>query len=211
MIPSMRRSRFAFSLAILAACRAPHAGSAAPAATASDSVVVLGNGLNAADLLGDGTRAQVFVAHRSNYNAHSGTTATFYVFATSDLSDSRIWQIVPFFGGPRDGTTGNESFRTAEGADCILDDMRLIRHHGAPAEVVMATRELGQSFADPANVKFLYYRLVRNSDERVGWPTFYFQYDKTIAASRTYCDVNEAFRRELGLGSVGLGRAEGGR
>jgi hypothetical protein len=181
------------------------------AASSAAAVVPLANGTNAIDLLGDGTKAQVVVAWRGNYNGHGSSTAAFYLFAKSDRSDAKEWQIVPFFGGPDDGDKGSETFQTGEGADCILGDLRVIRHQHAPVEIVIASRELGESFADPAAVKFLYYRLARNTGEVPGWPPYYFQYSKTVPARRPYCDVNEAFSRELNLGTHGLGQAEGGR
>jgi hypothetical protein len=182
------------------------------AARDSQRVLVLKNGANAIDLLGDRTRAQVFVAWRSNNNAHGSSTVTFDLFAKSDVgNDTGLWQVVPFFGGPHDPETGQESFRTTEGADCTLGDLRVVQHAGAPVEVVIGNRALGKSFADPAPVRFDYYRLVKNADGQPGWPTFYFKYLRTVAAKRPYCDVNEGFARELGLGRVGLGHGEGGR
>jgi hypothetical protein len=204
--------RYALVLAaVLASSPALLAQRATLAAASSTSAIPLTNGTNAIDLLGDGTKAQTVVAWRGNYNGHGSSTAAFYLFAKSDRTDANEWQIVPFFGGPYDGDKGREIFETSEGADCILGDLRVIRHEHAPAEIVIASRELGKSFADPAAVKFLYYRLARNSDKAAGWPPYYFQYTKTVPARRPYCDVNEAFSRELHLGASGLGQAPGGR
>lgn len=52
---------------------------------------------------------------------------------------------------------------------------------------------------------------MRNTDGLTGWPSFYFEHSRTVPAKRMYCDVNEAFERELGLGRNGLGYGEGGR
>jgi hypothetical protein len=178
----------------------------------SQRVIVLRNGVNAVDILGDGTSAQVFVAWRSNNNAHGSSMVTFNVFAKSDVDNpAGIWQVVPFFGGPHDGDSGQETYRTAEGADCTQGDLRVVRQGRGPVEVVTAVRELGASFADPAPVRFDYYALVKNVDETPGWPTFYFKHVRTASAKKPYCDVNEAFARELGLGAKGLGHGEGGR
>ena len=88
---------------------------------APDGPVVLRNGPNAVDLLGDGTPAQVFVAWRGNFNAHGFSTVAIYLRAKSDLGDSiPDWQIVPRFGGPDVNESGRESITTSEGADCTL-------------------------------------------------------------------------------------------
>lgn len=189
-----------------------HAQPTRPARSASSRVVVLANGDNRVDLLGNATKSNVFVAWRSNNNAHGSSSVAFYLRAPSDVGDDRdLWQVVPFFGGAHDRQTGSELYLTVEGADCTLGDIRLIAHEHSPVEVVTATRELDKSFADPAAVRFDYYALVKNVDGTPGWPTYYFKYVRTVAAKRDYCDVNLAFDRELGLGERGLGHGEGGR
>lgn len=178
----------------------------------SPMVIALENGSNNVDLLGDGTTAQVFVAWRGNYNAHGYSLVTFSVLAMGDLDDkTKVWQVVPFFGGEPNENGRTDAFRTFEAADCILGDLRLVSHPHAPVEVVIAKRELGSSFADSAPVRFSYYTLARNTDDTPGWPPYYFKLTRTVPAKRQYCDVNEAFRRELGLSARGIGYAKGGR
>ncbi len=178
------------------------------AGSAARRVVSLKNGANVVDLLGDGTKAQVFVGWRENYNAHGFSTVAFYVFATSGIGDTAgVWQVVPFYGGAR----GGDVYRTSEGADCTLSDLRVLRRKHAPIEIIIATRRLGESFADSAAVRFDYYQVARNADGVPGWPPYYFEHVRTVRGKRPYCDVNEAFDRELGLGTIGLGHGEGGR
>jgi hypothetical protein len=55
------------------------------------------------------------------------------------------------------------------------------------------------------------HRVTHNADEAVGWPPTYLQFVRSVPAGASYCDVNEAFNRELHLGVRGLGHAEGGR
>ena len=188
---------------------------AVPQATASsaggDGPIALHNGPNDVPLLGDATPGHVFVSWRGNYNGHGYSVAEFAVRNASDLGDDAIWQDVPFFGGPSDGDTGREIYRTSEGADCTLSDIRVVRHAGQAVDVVIASRELGASFADPAQVRFDYYRIARNRDGIAGWPAMYFQFVRSVAAQAQYCDVNTAFDRELHLSTDGLGHAEGGR
>jgi len=208
--------RFSVAAILAAVATASCARSTAtptPAAQAvvADGAVVLHNGMNDVALLGDGTPGEVLVTWRGNYNAHGFSVATFAIRAGSDLDNNPIWQTLPFYGGPHDGETGREIYRTAEGADCTLSDLRVVPHAGRPVEVVIASRPLGTSFADAAEVRFDYYRVVHNRDGVVGWPPTYFQFERTERARATYCDVNEAFNRELHLGTTGLGHAEGGR
>jgi hypothetical protein len=191
--------------------RTPNADSVrAPAPV--NGPVTLRNGPNNIALLGDSTPGLAFVSWRGNYNAHGFSVVTFSIRNPSDLSDfSSIWQNVPFFGGPYDGDTGREIFRTSEGADCTLGDLRVIQHVNAPVEVVVASRQPGASFADTAAVRFDYYKVVHNREGSVGWPPTHFQFVRSVPARHGYCDVNQAFNNELHLGTAGLGRAEGGR
>jgi hypothetical protein len=166
--------------------------------------LVLRNGDNAVDLLGDGTPAQVFVAWRSNFNAHGYSTVAIYLRGKTDFDDSATsWLIVPRFGGPYDGDAGKEIFTTSEGADCTLGDVRIVQHAGSPADLIIARRELGKSFADSAATYFDYYKLAKNSDEVPGWPMYYFKFDRTVNARHEFCDVDLAFDQELHLGRRG--------
>ncbi len=197
-------------LVTVVACRP----SSQPADTAkvravTDGPLVLRNGENAVDLLGDGTPARVFVGWRSNFNAHGFSAVAIYLRGKSDVSDSaNDWLIVPRFGGPYDGDTGHELFTTSEGADCTLGDLRLIQHRGTPAELILARRELGKSFADSAATYFDYYKLTKNLNGVPGWPLYYFDFVRTVNARHPFCDVNLAFEKELHLGRRGLGHGE---
>jgi hypothetical protein len=133
-----------------------------------------------------------------------------YVRARSDLDASRPdWQIVPRFAGPSVEESGGEEFLgTTEGADCTLRDLRIVEHRGASAELIVARRELGKSYADSAATHFDYYRLTRNTEERIGRPPYYFDFARTVEARRQYCDVNLAFEQELHLGRQGIGHGE---
>jgi hypothetical protein len=209
---SWKHAIIALALCLAAACGKQSARTDHAIVHSAEGPARLHNGLNEIDLLGDGTPAQVFVAWRGNYNAHGFSVASFYIYAPSDLSDTaRVWQVVPFFDGPADGATGRQAFDTGEGADCTLHDIRVIQTAHKPVTAVLADRDLGQSFADSAAVRFEYYDLVRNTSGAVGWPPFYFHHTHTQNAKREYCDVNEAFARELGFGASGLGHGEGGR
>lgn len=210
-----RLPRIAALLATLAASEScarasltPSRGSEAPL---TEGPVALHNGMNTIALLGHSTPGEVVVSWRGNYNGHGFSVVEFAIRGPSDLGDRALWQDVPFFGGPFDGDSGREVYHTSEGADCTLGDIRVIRHSRQPVDVVIASRELGASFADPATVRFDYYRLVRNAGGVVGWPPTYFQFVRSVPAATPYCDVNTGFDRELHLGAEGIGHAEGGR
>jgi hypothetical protein len=184
---------------------AAHAQGTAP----GDRVVVLRlyNGLNAIDLLGDGHRGQVVVSRRENFNAHGYSTALFQLRAFTDPADTSsavVWQVIPFFG-PDHPAEGAELFRTTEGADCVLSDLRVFRRgRGRPVEIVLAHRAFGASYADAAEVRFEFYVLRTNDEGTAGTPGYYFQHARTVRARGRYCDVNDAFARELAMGSEGL-------
>jgi hypothetical protein len=169
---------------------------------AGATVLPLRNGPNAFDLTGDRKPAIVFVGRRENFNAHGYSSIAFYVQAEG------MWHVIPFFGGPANrDTTG-----TAEGADCILADVRVVRERrNAPVTVVLARRELGTSYGDAAPVHFHVYHLAANREGVPGRPLYYFNWARTIAAQQDYCDVNYAFAQELGLGDKGVAESEGGR
>ena len=164
-------------------------------------VIGLKNGPNTVDINGDGSDDLIFIAWRENYNAHGFDIFTFYIKFTSDINPKESWHLVPFFNSK--GVPDKLSLTTAMGADCMLSDVRVVRSGSdrkAPVAVVIGVRELGNSYADDASVQFLVYELKSNKDEIPGEPPFYFEHVKTIQAKRKYCDINEAFEKELGLG-----------
>ena len=205
----MKVIRLALLFALLACRPGMRAADSVDSRTIFDGPVHLQNGPNIVDLLGDQTPAQAFVAWRGNFNAHGYSTVSIYLRGHSEFGDSkRDWLVVPRFGGPYDGDSGREIYTTSEGADCTLGDLRLVQHRRAPAELIIARRELGASFADSAPTHFDYYKLVKNADGLPGWPLWYFAFIRTVDARHQYCDVNLAFDAELHLGRHGLGHGE---
>jgi len=211
----MQRSLALITLTVflqpLATPARPRTGSHSAATTSS--VIRLHDGRNTIDLLGTGDSGVVDVADRENFNAHGSHVAIFQLRAHTiprDLSSAVEWQVLPFFGGIADSVTGTEVFRTVEGADCTLRDLRIVRSNPKqPVEIVVAERELGASFADPAPVEFHYYELRTNTDGVVGWPAYYFAHTRVVRARQRYCDVDDAFDRELHLGRAGMLKWEG--
>jgi len=171
----------------------------AAAADGFDNMTVLAivNGPNEIDLDGDGRKDLVFSARRKNFNAHAYSHITFYR-ATGGTNPR--WELIPFFD--RKDVPTVDSFRTVEGADCILRDLRVLRPSSrpdAPVIVVTGEREPGQSFADRALVRFVVYHIERNSQGVPGTPEVFFRAVRTIDSTAKHCDIGEAFAAELGL------------
>ena len=101
------------------------------------------------------------------------------------------------------GNAGNDQERleltASGGADCSLQDFRFIVSPGRDLQLVTAQRESGTSFTDVADVTFTYFSLKRNSADDTGRPLYYFESTTSTKAKAQYCDVNEAFKQELGL------------
>jgi hypothetical protein len=168
------------------------------------TVVPLANGPNEVDLDGNGEKDLVFVGRYENYNAHSSSLFTFYMHYRDQYQPELRWNVVPFFdrkGGSRVDIT------TQEGADCILRDIRVLfsaSEKNKPVTVIIGQREFGNSFADSASVKFIVYELLRGG--LPGFPPLYFQEKQTIKVKTKYCDINDAFAKELGITEYIKGR-----
>jgi len=173
---------------------------------AIDQVIPLSYGINSVRLTHD-LGGTVVLAWRENYNAHSFDVLSIYAQGVRDklVQDARL-QIVPLFSRSN-GNNEQLFFRSDGGADCRLSDFRLVRMGSGDVAFITADREFGQTYADRQEVTFAYYRLTRNSSDSnfadVGRPKYYFKLDHTQKAKKTYCDVNEAFKAELGLGEDG--------
>lgn len=153
--------------------------------------LMLRNGENRVDFTGDGEADLVMIARRANYYAHGFDVVTFYA-QDREPDGGGPWTIVPLFAG----TEEKLYVTVGGGADCTLHDFRLFQ-----GSLVVAERELGESYADPAPVTFKFYDLRRNSDGAVGWPLYRFEQVRTEAAKKAYCDVEEAFEKELQMPS----------
>ena len=158
-------------------------------------LISLHNGINSVDLDGAGLNATVVLARRDNFNAHSFEVSTVYAMIKSADYDQVELKIVPI---RRSSGKDRLHLITGGGADCVLEDFRLLAdpaHHSAV--LITAQRKFGDSFFDSQPVTFTYYKLIRNADGEVGSPALYFGFDKKRTSQKKYCDVDEAFESEL--------------
>jgi hypothetical protein len=124
---------------------------------------------------------------------------TFYVRARGATGGSL--HLVPLFGSDKGNDKERDEVIANGGADCLLRDFRLVQDNGkASTRLIVAEREFGDSFVSPGTVHFTYYDLTENKDGLVGWPALYFKAVKTADSKQPYCDVNDAFDKELHLG-----------
>jgi hypothetical protein len=162
-------------------------------------VVHLVNGPNPVNLLGNGDSDVVWRAWRDNNNAHGADYFTFYAADTA-REDAGWWQLVPIFPTTKP-TPELDIYRTDNGADCVLADLRLLRSRSSPktaAVLVTAERDFGESFADSRPVTFVVYDLTARGEAEDG-PRFYFKAVHRLRSKQSFCDVDEAFRQVLGI------------
>jgi hypothetical protein len=177
----------------------------AHAATAVARVIPLSNGPNTFSLTTGALPAQAFLAHRGNGNAHGFDVLTLYIQASAWEGARPQWQLVPAFDErdeKRQGLPRGEhlTLNTVDGADCRLSDFRLLAPTAtSDAALILADRELGDSFASPAPVSFRFFKLHKRA-ESFGRPSYYFEFDRERRAAKPYCDVGEALLKELGVG-----------
>ena len=167
-------------------------------------LVTLHEGSNELYLEGNRVLDMVFRAWRENGNAHGFHLTTFYRHAHYDADRfapaSDRWELIPFF----DSTPPKEvdSYRSFMGADCVLEDLFLMRPAPAthkPTMAVIARREFGDTFLSEMPVSFDIYEL-KKEPVTLGHPAVFFENVRTVRSVEKYCDVADAMNRELGVG-----------
>jgi hypothetical protein len=170
-------------------------------------VVQLYNGFNVVDLLGDGHHGQIVVSRRAHADGTGYSTALFQVRALANAADSTSaaeWQLLPFFG-PDERVGGDDLFRSVEAGGCASVDLRVVRiGAGRPVQVVVARRAVGATATEPTAVRFDFYEVRGNVEHVPATPRWYFQRVRGERSRERYCDVNDAFARELGIGTMGI-------
>lgn len=167
------------------------------AALAHYRAVPLAEGPTRVTLLGGGRGDLVMKGYRENFNTHSWHEVTFYVHRP-DATRALRWEVVPLVAGGRVEST----FRTVNGATCVLRDLRLLAPRAggkASAALLVAERSLGDSFEDSLAVTFALYRLETTDRTEPGVPGIAFVRGDTLVTRARYCDVERALAKELGL------------
>jgi hypothetical protein len=160
----------------------------------SYDVVKLHYGENRVDFNNDGVEDLIVLAKRENFNAHGFDVVSFY--ANESQSSKEPLGVVSIF----DQNKENLTLEVSGGADCVLHDFRLLKSkHGKGALLIVADRIMSDSYFENNSVSFKYFRLEANPEGVVGRPSLYFSLSEVRQAKLKYCDVNEAFRSELGL------------
>jgi hypothetical protein len=164
----------------------------------SYTVVKLNYGTNRVDFNNDGKEDLVVLARRENFNVHGFDVVSFYSEQPQNGNKSKILGIISIFDKYKEKLTLNVS----GGADCLLNDFRLLKpKRGNQTLLIFATRKISESYYEENTVTFSYYKLENNSSGDIGYPFLYFKFSEFQQAKKKYCDVNEAFRAELGLGN----------
>ena len=164
----------------------------------SYTLVKLSYGTNQVDFNNDKKKDLVVLARRENFNAHGFDVVSFYSEQPQDGNKAKTLGIVPIFD------KGNEksTFGVSGGADCVLNDFRLLKpKRGNQTLLIIANRKMSESFFEENSVTFTYYKLEDNSSGEIGFPFSYFKLSEVRQSKANYCDVNEAFSTELGLGN----------
>lgn len=130
---------------------------------------------------------------RENFNAHGFDVL--FVHSVGPAESPEQQRLVPFF--KNDGES--VSLRTHEGADCVLRDFRLTVAPESGLVVVVAERDLHESYVEELPVRFREFKLQRNPEGTPGRPSLFFEETRSWQSKSGYCDVNDALQRELGL------------
>lgn len=158
------------------------------------SVIAVPYGLTRVPLTRDGVPALLVRARRDNFNAHGFDVLSIYALTKGHSGKRPPLLLVSVWDKDKERL----AVTAGGGADCLLHGFRLLGGPGRDLELVLAQRDFGRSYTDAGEVTFTRYVLRHNTGE-IGRPDYYFQSDLTFKAKRKYCDVDEAFSRELGL------------
>lgn len=197
-----------FPLVLIAAATMAQSD-AKPSASAvnfgSYKVVKLVYGVNAVGFGPAGTQGTVLLGWRENFNAHGFGVGTFYLRAPKGtippgVQNDDVLGLVTVWDDVK-GSKEALTVTTSGGADCVLHDFRLlVPTQHMPSLLVLADREMGETFIDEERVTFKTYTLTQNIEAMPGLPTYHFDLTDERVAKRKYCDVEKAFQDELGLG-----------
>lgn len=185
-------------------CAEPTGSQPALLPLSKGKVIPLSNGITTLDITGQQSEGMAILAHRENFNAHGFDVLSLYIKTVYEVSQKTIWSIIPVFDGDEDSKDFKErpTINVGGGADCFLHDFRLVRDsESGPLRLIIAERLLAnEGYAGTSTVTFSFYELRYNQGNSIGRPVYYFERTGQSKAKRKYCDVEEAFKQELGFG-----------
>lgn len=176
--------------------------SSAIAADAADKPVVvpLKVGINHIKL--DGKPYTLVSAWLDNGNTHGYNVVNVFADPTSQEPGARMAAVPVLMPDPADPHVPREELRllTSGGTDCTLINFRLFHNKKVKGtQLVIAERDFGGSYGATAPVHFSFYRLVDHSEDDNWGAPLSFDFDHKTAAAKSYCDVDEALEKELGM------------
>ncbi len=149
-------------------------------------------GITNIDLDGDGKNDLVVKGFVNNVSAHTMDYYTFYV-----MKENLEGKVIPNLVKIKNDKDFDYSFSSSRGADCELSGVRIKKESKEikGMQLIIARREFGETYVDSQKVTFSYYKLVYDED----WSLYIFEIYKSVVSKNSYCDVNDAFKKELGL------------
>lgn len=126
--------------------------------------IKLENGVNYIDLDGDGKKDIVIKAWFENFTAH-GHYLYAFIINRPDNPSGENWLVVPIASEK----ALEDSFRTVQGADCVIRDVRLIDRDNK-VELIISERPLEESFYESKKVTFYRYELKEDTGGVPGSP-----------------------------------------
>jgi hypothetical protein len=153
----------------------------------------IANGLSYIDLNGDGEKDIIVKGYRSHISAHRFSVISFYL--VKKIANQKRLDIISIGQLP-----DKEEYQlfTHEGADCVLRDFRLIKiKNSEKIYLIKAERYLPpeKTYAEKDIVEFIIYELQYDDIE----DRFFFNKIGQFKTTKKYCDVNVAFKQELGI------------
>lgn len=170
-----------------------------------DNATVIPFGPGISHVTWQGQAFTVVSGWRDNNNAHGYIALSIYADALGGNQKIPLSVVPVFEADANDPKKTHEQvvLQVSGGADCTLHGVRLFHlPKPAPLMLAIATRDVGDSYADTRPVHFDLYRLRLDNRGEPGIPPASFVFDRRIEASKSYCDVDEAFQNELGLPAV---------
>ena len=147
------------------------------------------------DVNGDGVPDMVVRSWR-----HGGVTPrahVYYDFFIRREDSHGVWEFYSAKVYPPMGRTVPRGYGDIE---CMWSDVRFLVAKPGSGEgptLVLANRQMGEDHYSPGEVTFRFYRLQNYA--QIGGYAYFFVEDGEIVAKDRYCDVGEAFEKELGL------------